>query len=584
MCGFVGVFEAADALQLTARAIATLHHRGPDDGAHWVSVDGRTCLAHRRLSIIDLTDAGRQPMVSADGRHVLVFNGEIYNYVELRRELQEYPFQSGSDSEVILAAFQRWGSACLERFIGMFAFAIYEPDSGALFAARDRFGVKPFFLADLAGGGLAIASEIKALHSVGVTIEPDPIAWAAYLTSGDSDASERTFWRDVRSLPAGHALERRDGTNRAWQWYDVAAATGTDLDTRPEGEVIEEYASLLVDAVRLRFRADVPVGINVSGGLDSSTLLAAVHAVQGEDSDVSAFTFVTGDPTYDELPWVNDMLAQTKHPSIVCELRADDVPDLAVEVQWHQDEPFGGIPTLAYASIFEHARDAGVTVLLDGQGMDEQWAGYDYYRRLGGSAAPVVQGTASAPTRPGCVSADLRALAEQRAPVRAPFADPLRDTQVRDLTRTKLPRALRFNDRVSMRSSRELREPFLDHRLVELALRQPPERKISDTTGKVLLRRIVGDRLPGRVVEAPKRPLQTPQREWLRGPLRPWVTDTIDAAIELAPEWLIADAVRRERDDYFDGHGDNSFFIWQWISAGLLLDRARLEAASRTLG
>jgi asparagine synthase (glutamine-hydrolysing) len=172
----------------------------------------------------------------------------------------------------------------------------------------------------------------------------------------------------------------------------------------------------------------------------------------------------------------------------------------------------------------------------------------------------------------------LRALADHRAPAPTPFADPERDTQDPDLTRTKLPRALRFNERVSMRASRELREPFLDHRLVELALRQPPERKISATTGKVLLRRIVGDRLPGRVVEAPKRPMQTPLREWLRGPLRSWVSDTVDAAIELAPEWFVADAVRSELRDYFDGAGDNSFFIWQWVSAGLLLDRTHQKA------
>jgi asparagine synthase (glutamine-hydrolysing) len=578
MCGFVGIFEAADAPQTVARAIATLRHRGPDDGAHWTSADGRTCLSHRRLSIIDLTEAGRQPMVSADGRHVLIYNGEIYNYVELRRELEGYEFHSGTDSEVVLAAFQKWGAACLERFIGMFAFAVYEPGTGALFAARDRFGVKPLFLADLPGGGLAVASEIKALHAAGVAIEADPVAWAAYLADGASDAGDGTFWQGIRSLPAGHALERRHGANRTWQWYDVAGAAGPDLDARSAAEVSEEYTSLLVDAVRLRFRSDVPVGINVSGGLDSSTLLAAVHAVQGEDSDVSAFTFVTGDPSYDELPWVNEMLTQTKHPSVVCRLRADDVPSLAADVQWHQDEPFGGIPTLAYACIFEHARQANVTVLLDGQGMDEQWAGYDYYRNLGQGAVPVVQGTSSAPTRPGCLSTELRALAEHRAPAPTPFADPLRDTQVRDLTRTKLPRALRFNERVSMRASRELREPFLDHRLVELALRQPPERKISATTGKVLLRSIVGGRLPGRVVEAPKRPMQTPQREWLRGPLRAWVTDTVEAAIELAPEWFIADAVRRELKDYFDGNGDNSFFIWQWISAGLLLDRVHQKA------
>jgi asparagine synthase (glutamine-hydrolysing) len=210
--------------------------------------------------------------------------------------------------------------------------------------------------------------------------------------------------------------------------------------------------------------------------------------------------------------------------------------------------------------------------------MDEQWAGYDYYRTLGAGAPPVVQGTSTAPTRPGCLNSDMRALADGAAPAPTPFADALRDTQLRDLTRTKLPRALRFNDRVSMRASSELREPFLDHRLVELAVRQPADRKVTATTGKVLLRRIVSRQLPGRVVEAPKRALQTPQREWLRGPLRSWVTDAVEGALELAPEWFIAEAVRRELDNYFNGHGDNSFFVWQWVTAGLLLDRVHQEA------
>ncbi len=165
--------------------------------------------------------------------------------------------------------------------------------------------------------------------------------------------------------------------------------------------------------MKLRFRADVPVGINLSGGLDSSSLLGLVHAVQGEDSDVKAFTFTTGDENYDELPWVKEMLTRTNHPLIVSELSSDEVPELAQKVQYSQDEPFGGMPTLAYAKLFEKARENGVIVLLDGNGMDEQWAGYDYYNSaLNGNSASVIQGTKEKPVRPECLTEEFRQLAE----------------------------------------------------------------------------------------------------------------------------------------------------------------------------
>jgi asparagine synthase (glutamine-hydrolysing) len=299
-----------------------------------------------------------------------------------------------------------------------------------------------------------------------------------------------------------------------------------------------------------------------------------VHAVRGEDDAVSAFTFSTGDPRYDELPWVRAMLERTRHPLVDCRLEACDVPALAASVAGVEDEPFGGIPTLAYARLFEEARRRGVIVLLDGQGMDEQWAGYDYYR---GTGAPLVQGTAQSPVRPGCLVREFRDRALPGA-FPAPFPDRLRNLQYRDARYTKIPRALRFNDLASMRSSTELREPFLDHRLFELALRQPESRKIEGDRGKRLLRRIAGPLLAGGIVEAPKRPLQTPQREWLRGELAGWATECIEEALAArGGEWLDAAAVRRAWAEYRQGASDNSFFVWQWIGLGLLAERGAAE-------
>jgi asparagine synthase (glutamine-hydrolysing) len=557
-------------------------HRGPDDEGLFLAPSRRAGLGHNRLSIIDRSAAGRQPMATSDGRLQLAFNGEIYNYLELRAELRDYPFRTHTDTEVLLAAWCRWGAGCLDRLIGMFAFLLWDDGEQRLIAARDRFGVKPLYYHAGADGSLTLSSEIKALWAAGVPRAPDAGTWGGYLMYGLCDHGSRTFWDGVSRLPPGTYLDWRGGRHRVTRWYDVADRVGPEPDARSSAEVREEYTALLQDTIRLRFRSDVPVGISLSGGVDSSTLLGLVSSVRGPEDEIQAFTFVTGDSRYDELPWVERALARTRHPLTVCRLSADQVPALAESVQAVEDEPFGGIPTLAYARVFEEARARGVIVLLDGQGMDEQWAGYDYYREaLCGGAPGVIQGSSSPPVHTDCVTPELQALARPAPPTNR-FPDALRNAQYRDLCETKLPRALRFNDRVSMRASEELREPFLDHRLVELALRQPPERKIVGHQGKYLLRGIAADFMPDGLVEAPKRPVQTPQREWLRGPLREWADAGIESALEaVGGTWLEPAAVRARWRRFCLGEGDNSHFVWQWISLAMLLNTASTARAAR---
>ncbi len=571
MCGIAGIFgPSAAAPSPIAAMVRSQRHRGPDDSGVYRDPRATAVLGHNRLAILDLSAAGRQPMSDPSGRWWLAFNGEIYNYRELREELAaHHRFRSQSDTEVLLAALIRWGTPCLERLIGMFAFLLWDEKEKRLLAVRDRFGVKPLYYHHRPDGTLLAASEIRALHGAGVAREADPVTWATYLARGLHDHSPRTFWEGILRLPAGHLLTWQAGDLRIERWYDLADGVGSEPDRSPLAEVRERYRELLAESVGLRFRADVPVGINLSGGLDSSTLLALVERTAGGARDARAFTFVTGDPRYDELSYVERMLAPTRHPLEICRLSPSEVPALAAAVHEHQDEPFGGLPTLAYARLFEAARAAGVIVLLDGQGMDEQWAGYDYYARpLTPADAAAVQGTRQSPVRPGCLVPEFRVVAERFEPP-APFGERLRDLQYRDGCYTKLPRALRFNDRISMRASCELREPFLDHRLVELAMRQPAERKIRGGEGKWLLRELARELVPAQLVEAPKRPVQTPQREWLRGPLRGWAEEMIERALGArGGEWLDADAVRREWRRFRAGEGDNAFFVWQWISLG----------------
>lgn len=570
MCGISGIFGHGWSRHQLEAMIQIQKHRGPDGQGIYIDQAGTAGLGHNRLSIIDLSQAGNQPMSSSDGHYWIVFNGEIYNYVELRAELSEYPYHSQTDTEVILAAFTKWGPACLDRFIGMFAFLIWDVQEQKLFAACDRFGVKPLNYHLTSAGTLFVSSEIKALHAAGVPAVMNASTWSTYLQSGLYDHDENTFWEEVQKLPSGHWLEWRQNRLKICEWYNLTDRVGIELDNTPVEQVQDKYIGLMKESISLRFRSDVPVGINLSGGLDSSTLLGVVQAIQGTESDVKAFTFITGDPNYDELPWVEQMLAHTQHPLVACELSADDVPDLAKSVQYHEDEPFGGLPTLAYARLFEVARNHGVIVLLDGQGMDEQWAGYDYYANGASSAAKTIQGTKSRAVRPECLTPEFAAQGNSPS-FPQPFDD-LRDLQYRDTRYTKIPRALRFNDRVSMRSSTELREPFLDHRMFELAFKQPTDRKIRNSASKWLLRQIASQSLPTVVTNAPKRPLQTPQREWLRGPLKSWAEAHIDIVLARSSEWLDRSSVYRTWQGYCDGMGDNSFYVWQWISLGLMLD------------
>jgi len=570
MCGISGIVGPGPKTDKLKAMIASQRHRGPDMEGSYFDPNGLAAFALNRLSIIDLSDAGRQPMTDPETGLTITLNGEIYNYVELRAELSNYPYRSKTDTEAVLAAYKKWGPACLDRLIGMFALLIWDERKQLLFAARDRFGVKPLYYYYRDGEPLLLASEIQTLFAAGAPKRMNAATWATYLVDGLHDHSEETFWQDIYSLPPGHSLTWQNGRISVECWYDLAERAGGDFDDRPVGTVEEEYLAILKDSVKLRFRSDVPVGINLSGGLDSSILLALVQALQGEGSNMEAFTYITGNPDYDELPWVKLMLEGTRHPSVVYKLKPEEVPALAESVQHHESEPFGGLPTLAYARLFEQARAHGVTVVMDGQGMDEQWAGYDYYASsLNGGHASPIQGTKQRTTRSECLLPDFRSLARPfTSPT--PFPDSLRNRQYADTRYTKIPKALRFNDRISMRASIELREPFMDHRLFELAFRQPRERKIENGTRKKLLREVARRLITRSIVEAPKRPVQTPQREWLRGPLKPWAESCIETAIQVhGNTWLNAASVREQWNLYCLGDTDNSFHVWQWISLGM---------------
>jgi asparagine synthase (glutamine-hydrolysing) len=245
---------------------------------------------------------------------------------------------------VILAAWERWGESALDRFIGMFAFLIWDEREKALVGVRDRFGVKPFFYAHPGGSGLVVASEIAALQAIGIGLSPSENTWATYFKYGLHDHSGKTFWDGVESLPAGHLLRWQNGIFQTHCWYDIAERSGPDIDQRSIETISEEYEHLMQESIRLRFRSDVKLGVAISGGLDSSALVGLVRRMEGPDSEVQAYTYVCADERYDELPWVRSMLEKTSQPLVIVSLTADSIPELAAATQEHESEPLGANP------------------------------------------------------------------------------------------------------------------------------------------------------------------------------------------------------------------------------------------------
>jgi len=552
-------------------------HRGPD-GSRIVVRDHRVGLAHRRLAIIDLSDAAAQPMRSPSGAEI-VYNGEIYNYIELRTELKALGvnFQTESDTEVLLAAYDEWGTACLEHLNGMFAFALYDPRRRMLFAARDRFGEKPFYYHRTPDGRFVFASEIKALLAhPNVPCRPQMRSIFRFLRYKETDRDPETFFEEIWALPPAHflTLSVDDGRVELHRYWALA---DTPIDLSPRAELVERYRDLLADSIRIRLRSDVPIGSSLSGGLDSSAIVGYIARACGVEHQ---HTFSARFPGHalDEGRYIGDVVAFTRAEGY--EVVA--VPDAAAlaRTAWHQEQPFLSLSIFAQWSVMRLAREAGVKVLLDGQGADETLGGYHFYlgahyrelfrrgrwvrlarevsayadqnglRRLGALsyyALPVEvarQAKRFVPARG--VAREFAAVhgGMQEALPRI-YRDELRQALYASATSTMLPSLLRYADRNSMAFSREVRLPYLDHRLAEFAFRLPSEMRLHGATTKLILRDAMREYLPGSVrARLDKIGYAPPQRAWLLGPLCDFVGDLLDDRRTADRPWTDAMQVR----------------------------------------
>lgn len=502
-------------------------------------------------------------MQSPDGRFVLVYNGEIYNYLEIRKELNgTWQFKTQTDSEVLLAAYVKWGAKCLDKFNGMFAFVIWDREEKKLFAARDRLGVKPFFYrAD--GQKFSFASEIKGLLALGAKPIANESMIFDYLYHGLYDHTDETFFAGVKSLSPGHYLLWQNGKPSIAKYWDAA-------DVKPrqradEQETREEFVNLLRDAIRLRFRSDVPVGINLSSGLDSNSIYH--FGLKITAGKLRAFSMCSNTPEYNECELLGRVLSDEQkkywHTST---LEPAEVFVRAASLNRTQDQPFGGIPTIAYQKMIALAKEAGITVLLEGQGVDELLAGYSYYQNPAASLG--LSQDASKLLHQDALDQAFVARHGSRKSISfpRPFSSDLLNAQYRDLRYTKLPRVLRFNDHATMAEGRELRLPFLDYRMVEFCFSLPVEGKIRGNRQKVLLRDVMKGIVPEAVQKTQKKGFGALQTAWLRKYFKNEIYSLLDSeSFKSRPFWN-QDILREKIDWFYSGQGDNSFFLWQGVN------------------
>jgi len=595
MCGIAGqyCFEGGRPdRRLLAAMSERLAHRGPDgEGTH---ISGNTGLVHRRLAIIDLSPGGLQPMTNEDSSLWLVFNGEIYNYVELREDLLKkgHTFYSKSDTEVILHAYEEWGHDCLSRFNGMWAFALWDEKKQELFCARDRFGIKPFYYTT-AGGSFLFASEIKALLAhPDAGKKPDEKMLCTYLAWGVQDHCSRTMFDGISQIEPGHAMVvTKDGIQPPFRYWEVRVnpAIGDDKD---DEEVAAHLRELLLEAARIHLRSDVAVGTCLSGGIDSSTLTVLINTLIRSEAPESVgdrqktFSVVFSDEKFDESRYIDEVVAATGVDADKTEPAPDQLWEDIDRLVYLQDEPFGSLSIYAQYCVMRLAAQK-VKVVLDGQGADELLAGYlgyqgSYIRGLlrtyhWGIALREISGSLrehrdffdsarqqlhTRKTRRGLLKCTPETIDR--------YQGTLDEVLHRELLSTNLPALLHYEDRNSMGFSLESRVPYLDVRLAEYIASLPLSQKIRAGVTKVALRRAIRDKVPESVrCRGDKMGFVTPEECWMKNELRPFMLEIFSSKSFKSRLYWDADAVAQDYLAFLDGKSSYSPEIWRIACAEL---------------
>lgn len=616
MCGICGKLYFDKARRVTPHELrqmsAMLVHRGPDGAGVWV--DGNVGLAHQRLAIIDLRPEAGQPMSNEDGSLWVTFNGEIYNFQELRQELEEkgHPFRTNSDTEIIVHAYEEYGRECVTRFRGMFAFALWNAKTRTLLLARDRVGKKPLFYA-LTGDRFLFGSEIKALLADrSLAADVDPASLDHYLALGYVPAPLTAF-RGIRKLPPAHWLEFRDGCITMGRYWTLHYTPKRKL-TFPDA--ITELRRQLSEAVRLRLISDVPLGVFLSGGIDSSAIVA--YMARQLNSPVRTFSVGFEEDAFDERPYARTVAERfgTEHTELLVKATSLDV---LPRIVWHYDEPFGDPSAVPSYAIAELTREH-VTVVLNGDGGDESFAGYNRYvqnrrahrgdfvplswRRAVASAVNCLPqswrqrrplhklttvtdamaqtperrysrwfGQFDPPLRQHLYTADFLETLDQSDP-ESLFIAAFQQGENVDWTDATLaadvslylPEDLLVKmDRASMAHSLEARSPFLDHVLMEFAASLPPEFKLAGQQKKRILKAALRGILPDEILDRPKRGFDPPIGRWLRTNLRDMAHDILLAPRAIQRGYFRRASIETLLTEHATGREDHALHLWELL-------------------
>lgn len=590
MCGIAGIVSREKNVErdVLTRMTRAIEHRGPDGDGHWINPSSHVGLGHRRLKIIDLTDTGKQPMFYADGRFAITYNGEIYNYIELRQQLEKRgcKFVSTSDTEVLLALFAEKGEACLADLEGMFAFAIWDEQKQRLFVARDRFGEKPFYYS-IHNGALYFGSEMKALWAAGVPRKVSNQMLFRYLSDGalyDPSDLSQTFFEGIFKLKAAHyafvSPESLEIDQRRYWSVDI----GKVDQNISEDEAIEQFGQMFRESVAHRLRSDVAVGSSLSGGLDSSLIVCTIDELN-RGKQIRQATFSARFPGFakDEGSYMQAVIDRTNVEPHFVFPDESGLTDNLEKLFRHQEEPFGSASIYAQFCVMELARQNGVTVLLDGQGADELLAGYHpyfddylqelkvgdkarwrteaiaYTERYGKQRGGFSLKAALSARLPASLKVKAKQIRQRVAKNSATFIDsdfcrsnsgrlmpqPPRPSSLNEALHRHafggpLEELLRYADRNSMAHSREVRLPFLHHGLAEFIFSLPSHFKIRNGTTKYIMREAFRELLPAVIVNrTDKIGYEPPQKAWFENPR---LTDMVWAGAQaLADEKILTE-------------------------------------------
>lgn len=539
MCGIAGIITF-NSEQVTTddlkKMTDVISHRGPDGEGQWSNALGTVGLGHRRLSIIDLSEQGKQPMHYANERYTITFNGEIYNYIEIKVDLlnKGYVFKSNSDTEVLMALYDLKKEKCLQDLDGMFAFAIWDEKEQTLFCARDRFGEKPFHYY-LDNNRFVFASEIKQFWEVGIEKTTDNNRFKNYLIDGHIDDvgdSTSTFFDKIKKLDAAHYMlvnaQGKTSITKYWQLEKKTNSFNLSIES-----AAEQFLELFIDSIKIRLRSDVPVGSSLSGGLDSSSIVMLIDDLKGKEVKQNTFSARFKNFAKDEGKHIQEVINACKNVNVHYTWPDENYFEQVFDtVLYHQDEPFGSASIVAQYAVMELAKKNNVTVLLDGQGADEYLAGYlsyyhsylnqlfysdvktykhelNLYSQYHQQSEPYHRINETTRMKAGRIK---KKLLNQPLPFNNQLDNDLRVSS----TQRGLKELLRYADRNSMAHSREVRLPFLSHKLVEYVFSLPDEFKINNGWTKFVLRKAMSNILPESICwRVDKIGYEPPQKNWM---------------------------------------------------------------------